>query len=56
MKKFYLYNFNQIDFFIKNGLTPIGSGYGKNRDAYVVFVRNIKSEEVFGKWCTMDKK
>lgn len=48
---FYIYNFEQTRFFIKNGLEPIYIGTGKKGDTYHQFVRDDKSEKVFSLWC-----
>ncbi|MBS4893830.1 MAG: hypothetical protein KHZ90_08645 [Veillonella parvula] len=50
-KKFYIYNFVQVDFFLQNGLIAIGAGIGKSGKPFVVFVRDQKCEEVFSRWC-----
>jgi hypothetical protein len=49
-KFFYIYNPDQADYFIKNGLLVIGAGKGKFNDFYYKFVRDEQAEEVFKKW------
>ena len=50
MNYFYIYNIEQANFFIKEGLSVVEVGIGKKKDVYIKFVRNYVSELVFTKW------
>ncbi len=50
-KYFYIYNFEQANFFIHNGLEVLEVGKGsKHGDVYLKFLRNQKANEVFDRW------
>lgn len=49
-KYFYIYNFEQAQFFIKNGLEVLEIGRGKRGDVYHKFLRDDKANKVFDKW------
>lgn len=55
-KPFYIYNIEQANFFMLNGIVAIGTGFGKQGDLYIKFPRDFKSEEVFDRWCTLNGK
>lgn len=56
MKYFYIYNIEQADFFIKNGLQVNSVGKGKKNDIYLKFVRDEESEKVFSLWVQSKNK
>jgi hypothetical protein len=47
---FYIYNPEQADYFIKNGLQVVGAGKGQLKDIYFKFIRDEQAEEVFTRW------
>jgi hypothetical protein len=49
-KYFYIYNFEQSQFFIQNGLEVLEIGKGKFGDIFHKFLRDDKANEVFDKW------
>ena len=50
LKDFFIYNYLQADFFIKNGLCPVGCGKGGKGDIFVRFRRDEEAERVFYEW------
>jgi len=53
-RDFYIYNPAQANFFLQKGLVPVEIGKLKG-SVYIKFLRNVKSEEVFGEWCNQNK-
>lgn len=47
---FYIYNFEQAQFFINHGLEVIEINRGKKGDIYHKFLRDKKANEIFDKW------
>jgi len=52
---YYIYNMQQGDFYLKNGLMPIGSGTGKKGDAYLLFSNTNKLQNIFRRWSEICK-
>ncbi len=50
VKYFYIYNFAQTQFFIKNGLVIVDIGKGNKGDIFHKFIRCKESEDIFMKW------
>lgn len=50
MNDFYIYNLEQANFFIKEGVSVVEVGRGKKNDFYIKFLRNSLSNLVFDKW------
>lgn len=55
MKYFYVYNLEQANFFIKEGVKVERVGKGTKGDFYTKFIRNSLSESVFSKWVSNNK-
>lgn len=49
-KYFYIYNYKQALFFIKNGADLTDIDKGIKGDIYHQFIRDKKSEEIFMEW------
>ncbi len=49
--KVYIYNMQQADFYMTQGLIPVGAGIGKLGHAYVRFEKNVLYETLFAQWC-----
>lgn len=54
MKKMFLRNMRQVDYFIKNGLKPIGATF-ENNTAIIIFNRDEDCEKIFSSWINSKK-
>lgn len=50
MNYFYIYNFDQVKFFLENNLKIIDIGKGNKGDVYHKFIRDTESEKIFMDW------
>ncbi|MFT8312939.1 MAG: hypothetical protein ABF633_01645 [Clostridium sp.] len=50
----YIYNMEQANFYLKNGLVPVGFGTGVKQDVYIKFKDCERLQEIFKNW--MDRK
>lgn len=49
-KYFYIYNYEQASFMVKEGLPVIDVGKGNKNDIYIKFLRDNDAENIFKKW------
>lgn len=49
-KYIHIYDFTQADFYIKRGITVIGTGTGAKGQPYVLFENNPTTKEVYSIW------
>lgn len=50
----YIFNISQANYYLENGLIPIGFGVGSKKDVYIKFKDSKELQDVFSKW--MDRK
>jgi hypothetical protein len=47
---YFIYNPDQCNYYLANGLIPIKFGYGKEGDAYLKFRNSEQLQEIFKRW------
>ena len=47
---FYIYNFNQANFYMQSGIKPFEVGIGKKGEPYIKFKNTIELQAAFTKW------
>lgn len=52
----YIYNMEQANFYLQNGLTPIGVGIGGKNEVFLKFIDGEVLQTVFKKWCARKQK
>ena len=50
LKKHYIYDFEQVQFYIKAGAKVIGGGLGKRNETYILFEASISTNKAFKLW------